>query len=123
VPGVSKSLTDRNYGIIEAAEAVAAELGTGVAQVALAWVLARAGVASPILGARTLAQLEGNLASLDLKLPEELVARLDAASVPAPIFPHGFLANARQVMQSGATVNGVTSEPWTLAPATDQERW
>ena len=123
VPGVSKSLTDRNYGIIEAAESVAAELGTGVAQVALAWVLARPGVASPILGARTMVQLEGNLASLDLTLPKEMIARLDAASAPAPIFPHGFLANTKQVMQSGATINGVASDPWPLAPATDQERW
>ena len=123
VPGVSKSLTDRNYAIIEAAEAVAAELGTGVAQVALAWVLARPGVASPILGARTLAQLEGNLASLEVTLPPELAARLDAASQPAPIFPHGFLVNTRHVMQSGATINGVASDPWPLAPATDQERW
>jgi len=123
VPGVSKSLTDRNYAIIEAAEAVAAELGTGMAQVALAWVLARPGVASPILGARTLAQLEGNLASLEVHLPAELTARLDAASAPAPIFPHGFLANTRHVMQSGASINGVASDPWTLAPATDQERW
>lgn len=123
VPGVSKSLTDRNYSIIEAAEAVAAELGTGVAQVALAWVLARPGVASPILGARTLAQLEGNLASLDLDLPAALAARLDAASAPAPVFPHAFLANTRHVMQSGASINGLASDPWALAPATDQERW
>jgi aryl-alcohol dehydrogenase-like predicted oxidoreductase len=123
VPGVSKSLTDRNYGIIEAAEAVAAELDTGVAQVALAWVLARPGVASPILGARTLAQLEGNLQSLQLALPPDLVHHLDAASQPAPVFPHGFLANTRHVMQSGATINGVASDPWSLAPATDQERW
>lgn len=123
VPGVSKSLTDRNYAIIEAAESVAAELGTGVAQVALAWVLARPGVASPILGARTLPQLEGNLASLEVHLSAELMARLDAASVPAPIFPHGFLANTRHVMQSGASINGVASDPWALAPATDQERW
>ncbi|HEX7552010.1 MAG TPA: aldo/keto reductase [Geothrix sp.] len=123
VPGVSKSLNDRNYAIIEAAEGVAAELGTGLAQVALAWVLARPGVASPILGARTLAQLDGNLAALDLLLPPELVARLDAASAPAPIFPHGFLANTRHVLQSGATINGVASDPWPLAPASDQERW
>jgi aryl-alcohol dehydrogenase-like predicted oxidoreductase len=123
VPGVSKSLTERNYTIIDAADAVATELGSGVAQVALAWVLARPGVASPILGARTLAQLEGNLQALDLRLPAELVARLDAASEPAPIFPHGFLANTRHVMQSGATINGVASDPWALAPASDLERW
>ncbi|GLH71867.1 aldo/keto reductase [Geothrix limicola] len=123
LPGVSKSLTDRNYAIIEAAEGVAQEYDTGVAQVALAWVLARPGVASPILGARTLAQLEGNLQSLDLPLSAEHLARLDAASAPAPIFPHGFLANTKHVMQSGATLNGVASDPWALAPASDQERW
>jgi aryl-alcohol dehydrogenase-like predicted oxidoreductase len=123
VPGVSKSLTDRNYDIIEAAESVAAELGTGVTQVALAWVSARPGVTSPILGARTLAQLEGNLQSMELELSAEHMARLDAASQPAPIFPHGFLANSRHVMQSGATINGVASDPWVLAPASDEERW
>jgi len=123
VPGVSKSLTDRNYTIIEAAESVAAELGTGVAQVALAWVLARPGVTSPILGARTIAQLDGNLLSMALDLSVEHLARLDAASEPAPIFPHGFLANTRHVMQSGATINGVASDPWSLAPASDQEHW
>ena len=123
VPGVSKSLTERNYAIIEAAETVATELGTGVAQVALAWVLARSGVASPILGARTLAQLEGNLQALAVTLPTELMARLDSASAPAPIFPHGFLANTKHVMQSGATINGVASDPWALAPASDSERW
>jgi aryl-alcohol dehydrogenase-like predicted oxidoreductase len=123
VPGVSKSLTDRNYAIIEAAETAAVELGTGTAQVALAWVLARPGVASPILGARTLAQLDANLQALDLALPAELITRLDAASEPVPVFPHGFLANTRHVMQSGATINGVPSDPWPLAPAVDGERW
>jgi aryl-alcohol dehydrogenase-like predicted oxidoreductase len=123
VPGVSKSLTERNYSIIEATEAVASDLGATVAEVALAWVLARPGVTSPILGARTLAQLEGNIRSLGLTLPAEMMARLNAPSEPAPIFPHGFLANTRHVMQSGATINGVTSDPWPLAPTSDQERW
>lgn len=123
LPGVSKSLNDRNYDIIEAAAAVAAELGVGLAQVALAWVLARPGVASPILGARTLAQLDANLEALGLEIPPDLMARLDVASLPSPIFPHGFLANTRHVMQSGAAINGITSQPWPLAPGTDAERW
>lgn len=123
VPGVSKSLTERNFAIVEAAEAVAAELGAGVAQVALAWVLGRPGVASPILGARTPAQLDANLAALEVTLSEAQVARLDAASEPTPIFPHGFLANTKHVMQSGAVINGVASDPWALAPASDAERW
>ncbi|WLT30308.1 aldo/keto reductase [Geothrix sp. PMB-07] len=123
VPGVSKSLTERNYDIIEAAESVASEVGTGMAQVALAWVLSRPGITSPILGARTLSQLEGNLQALDLDLPKDLIARLNAASAPVPVFPHAFLANTKHVMQSGATINGQASDPWPMAPATDQERW
>lgn len=123
VPGQSKSLTDRNFAIVEAAEAVAAELGCGVAEVALAWVLGRPGVASPILGARTPAQLVSNLRALDLVLPPDLAARLEEASEPAPVFPHGFLANTRPVMQGGATVNGVASDVWPLAPKTEAERW
>jgi aryl-alcohol dehydrogenase-like predicted oxidoreductase len=123
VPGVSKSLTERNYAILDAVEAVAAELGTGIAQVALAWVLARPGVASPILGARTLAQLDANLQALDVVLPPELIARLDAASEPAPIFPHAFLVNARSVMHGGSGINSIAANPWPLAPRTDEERW
>ena len=123
VPGVSKHLTEANYAILDVLEAVAAEAGTGVAQVALAWVLSRPGITSPILGARTLAQLEANLQALDVTLSEAQLARLEAVSTPAPIFPHGFLQNTRHVMQSGATVNGVASAPWPLAPKTEDERW
>lgn len=123
VPGVSRSLTERNFAIVEAAEGVAAELGTGVAQVALAWVLGRPGVASPILGARTLSQLESNLEALEVSLSAEQGARLDAASDPGTVFPHGFLVNTRHVMQSGAAINGLASEPWPLAPKGDAERW
>jgi aryl-alcohol dehydrogenase-like predicted oxidoreductase len=123
VPGGSKHLTEANYAIIDALEAVAAEAGTGMAQVALAWVLARPGIASPILGTRTLAQLDANLQALEVRLSADQMARLDAASTPAPIFPHGFLMNTRHVQQSGATVNGVTSDPWPLAPKTEGERW
>jgi aryl-alcohol dehydrogenase-like predicted oxidoreductase len=40
-----------------------------------------------------------------------------------PNFPHGFLMNTRHVQQSGATVNGVVSEPWPLAPKSGAEQW
>jgi len=123
VPGVSRHLTEANFAIIDTLESVAAESGTGVAQVALAWVLARPGVASPILGVRTLAQLESNLQALEVRLSVDQTARLDAASAPTPIFPHGFLQNTRHVMQGGTSVNGLASDPWPLAPKTEAERW
>ena len=57
------------------------ELDTTPARVALAWVSGRPGVASPILGARTLAQLDDNLAALDVKLAPEHVAALEQQGV------------------------------------------
>jgi aryl-alcohol dehydrogenase-like predicted oxidoreductase len=119
----SKYFTERTWGILDALEAVAAEQGRGVAEIALAWVQARPGVASPILGARTLAQMDANLHSLEVVFTPEQTARLDAASAPEPVFPHGFLANTRPVSQGGTEINGIRSEVWPLAPKDDRERW
>jgi aryl-alcohol dehydrogenase-like predicted oxidoreductase len=71
---------------------VATDLGVASSQVALAWLRSRGGII-PILGARTTAQLADNLAGLDLTLPEQQLARLDAASAVPLGFPHDFLAS------------------------------
>ena len=122
-PGASKSLTDRNFTIIEALESVAAEAGTGMARAAIAWLLGRPGVASPILGARTLAQLEDNLAALEVVLTPDQGQQLDAASAPFPHFPQSFLANTGPILQGGTEVNGRPSTVWPMAPKSDEERW
>ncbi len=122
-PGASKSLTERNFAIIEALEAVAAEAGTGMARAAIAWLLARPGVCSPILGARTLAQLQDNLGALDVVLSPEQIDRLDAASAPAPHFPQSFLANTAAILQGGTEINGKAAPVWPLAPKSEEERW
>jgi aryl-alcohol dehydrogenase (NADP+) len=63
-----------------------------MAEIALAWVTDRPGVTSTILGARTLEQLETNLAASDLHLTDEEVATLDKASDPGPAdYPYGEL--------------------------------
>ena len=84
-------LSERNLAIVDVVAAVAAELGRSPAQVALAWLLARPGVVSPVLGVRTLEQLDDNLAALDLDLAPEQVERLDAASAVSMGFPHDML--------------------------------
>jgi aryl-alcohol dehydrogenase-like predicted oxidoreductase len=56
-------------------------------QVALAWVLAQSGITSVIVGARTLEQLDDNLAAADLVLEPDEITRLDAATAPVPIYP------------------------------------
>ena len=119
----SRYLKDGTFRILDALEAVATEQGAGMAEAALAWVMARPGVVSPIIGARTFAQLEANFLALEVALTPAQVTKLDEASAPAPIFPHGFLANTKHTMQGGTTVNGVASEPWPLAPKSDSERW
>ena len=81
---------ERNWQIIDAVRKVADGRGASASQVAIAWVLARPAVSSVILGARTLAQLEDNLAAGELKLSEEETRLLDEASEPgAPDYPYG----------------------------------
>jgi aryl-alcohol dehydrogenase-like predicted oxidoreductase len=80
-------LTERNLRIAEAVAKAAAELGTTPAVVALAWVRARPGVTSVIIGPRSLEHLEGNLAAFDLELPPEVTARLDEVSWSPELVP------------------------------------
>jgi aryl-alcohol dehydrogenase-like predicted oxidoreductase len=61
--------------------------GASMAQVALAWVLAQAGITSAIVGASSLEQLDDNLAAADVELTAEELAALDAATALAPIYP------------------------------------
>jgi aryl-alcohol dehydrogenase-like predicted oxidoreductase len=73
-------------------KAVAAEIGASPAQTALAWLLSNPSVTAPIIGARTVAQLEDNLKALEVRLSESHIERLNAASQIEPGFPHGLLA-------------------------------
>ena len=72
--------------------AIGQELGVSSAQVALAWLLSRPVPTIPIIGATKLRQVEDNLASVNVKLSPEQLARLDRASAVPPGFPHDFLA-------------------------------
>jgi aryl-alcohol dehydrogenase-like predicted oxidoreductase len=81
---------ERNWQVLDAVRKVADGRGASMSQVAIAWVLARPAVSSVILGARTLAQLDDNLAAGDLELGVEETRLLDAASDPgAPDYPYG----------------------------------
>ncbi|MEU6642850.1 aldo/keto reductase [Saccharomonospora sp. NPDC046836] len=75
---------------------VAAELGATPAQVALAW-LRRQGV-SPVIGARTVAQLRDNLGALDVSFDDEQLRRLDAATRVRRGYPHDFLDRHRATL-------------------------
>lgn len=74
--------------IVRALEKIADEAGRSPAQVALAWLRRRDIPVIPILGARRLAQLEDNLASLELDLTQDQVAALDEVSAIEMGFPY-----------------------------------
>lgn len=99
-------LNQRSLDIAEVVGQVAAELGVSRSQVAIAWTLAHPAVVSPIIGARTAAQAEDNLGALDLVLSDDQLARLNAASAPAPIFPERFIGRpmAQQLIFGAAQV-------------------
>lgn len=82
--------TPRSWRILEAVDQVAAELGATPAQVSLAWLLSRPQVSSVIFGARTLDQLDDNLAAGELRLDAQQLARLDEASAFEVGYPYDF---------------------------------
>jgi aryl-alcohol dehydrogenase-like predicted oxidoreductase len=77
----------RGFDAVDALDAVAAGHGASVAQAALAWLLARDGVTSVIIGANKMSQLEDNLKAAELRLSPEEVAELSATTAPAVMYP------------------------------------
>lgn len=122
-PWVLSALNDKTYDLIDALVRIAKEIESTPARVALAWVQGRPGVASTIIGARTIAQLDDNLNALDLKLSEAHIKALDELSAPKLNFPAAFLKFSSTFMHGGAMVNGEPSGVWPLAPQSDAERY
>src|SRR6056297_1486744 len=72
-------LTEENFDLHDELDAVADEVDATPAQTALAWLSHREGVTAPIVGARTVEQLDENLAAADIDLSDEQVERLPQA--------------------------------------------
>ena len=90
---------DTIFDVIEGLDPVVEALGTNLARFALAWVMAQPGVTSPIIGPRTMAQLEDNLAAAELSITSEAFEAVDRIIPPgrmvAPFYeadfgPHRF---------------------------------
>ena len=77
----------RGFDAVEALGRIAKEKGTTIAQVALAWLLAQAGVTSIIIGANKMSQLEDNLKAADLELTAAEIEVLSATTAPATLYP------------------------------------
>ena len=93
-PWMERRLTPGVYDVVEALDPLAEEKGCSMAQLALAWVLRQPGVTSPIIGPRTMSQLEDNLGAVEVAITDEDREALDAASAPggmlAPFYDADF---------------------------------
>jgi aryl-alcohol dehydrogenase-like predicted oxidoreductase len=76
------------YKVVDALDVVAKETGKSVTQVALNWLLQRPSVSTVIVGARNEEQLRQNLGAVGWNLSREQIAKLDAASDVALVYPY-----------------------------------
>lgn len=77
-----------DYQVVDRLAEVAERLGRKLAQVALAWLLHRPGVAAPIIGASKMYQLEEAVEAAEIKLSAEEMAALEEPYRPHPILGH-----------------------------------
>ena len=83
-PPVNK---EHAFDIVDAIKPIADAHGVSVARIALAWLLHQKAVMSVIVGAKTIAQLDDNLAATDIQLSADELAALDKASALAREYP------------------------------------
>ena len=106
-PFGNSKFSARNWDILDTLKAVAEEVERPVAQVALAWAMARPGVSSTLIGASKASQLVSNIAASDIILSDEQIARLNVASEPPPTFSSSLVTRQiRNMVFGGQTVTG-----------------
>nr|WP_322507725.1 aldo/keto reductase [Anaerolinea sp.] len=78
--GLKRFFTEKNFALIDLLDEIGKKHNATVTQVALAWMLQRPAITSPIIGANSVEQLRDILGSLEVKLTAEDVAAIDQAS-------------------------------------------
>jgi aryl-alcohol dehydrogenase-like predicted oxidoreductase len=120
----TSGLDDRAYQVIDALTAIAREVTSTPARVALSWIQHRPGVTSTVIGARTLKQFKDNLAALALELSPHHMDALDTLTAPRLNFPFHFLdKNAPAFGSSGTVINGVEAPPNPMAPQHESDHF
>ena len=89
--------TERNWATLDVVGRISEELGKTYAQISLNWLLRQDGVTAPIIGARTLEQLEDNIGASGWKLTEVQLVELSEASAIEDVYPYRFIRNAQRV--------------------------
>lgn len=98
---------EKAHELIDQMRGIAQQHNASIAQVALAWLLAKSYVTTILLGASKVAQLEDNLGATDVKLSVEAIAALDAATAPRPIYPNWFQQRTVDLTVSNALKDGL----------------
>lgn len=90
---------EKGYDLVEVMSEIATTHNATVAQVALAWVRHQAGVTSTIIGAKTISQLNDNLASIKIELSSEDLKKIDEVS-PLPLQYPGWMVARQSVYRN-----------------------
>ncbi|BDZ48601.1 aldo/keto reductase [Frondihabitans sucicola] len=110
------NLTESTFVLLDALALIADGHRTTVAAVSLAWVRQQSEVTSTLIGARTVAQLEANLASADVTLTPEEIATLAFLSEPDLEYPMNVIRSFATPFQQGDTsINGHGSAAFARA--------
>ncbi len=78
---------DQGFALLDVMRDIAAAAECSMAQLAIAWLLRKPGVSSVLVGATKPEQLRDNLGTAQVSLSDDIVARLDAATAIAPLYP------------------------------------
>lgn len=103
---LARHANERTYDVLDVLAAIAQKHGTTPARIALAWVRQQPSITAPMLGARTIAQLEDNLAALEVSLDTEDMMALDAVSAPKLSFPATILKSTYANTYPQMHING-----------------
>jgi aryl-alcohol dehydrogenase-like predicted oxidoreductase len=110
------NLTEDTFVLLDALAEIAEEHAASVAAVSLAWVRQQAEVTSTLIGARTVEQLHANLASAEVVLSAEEIARLSALTEPTLEYPMNVIRSfATGFLQGDTTINGLDSAAFARA--------
>ncbi|HEX2728410.1 MAG TPA: aldo/keto reductase, partial [Rubrobacteraceae bacterium] len=93
----SRRATGRNWRVLDAVGEIAEASGKSYAQISLNWLLRQDGVTAPIVGARTMEQLEDNLGATGWEMTEEQTSKLSEAGALEETYPYRFIKNAQRV--------------------------
>src|ERR671917_638422 len=93
----NRRATKRNWRTLGVVGEVSEETGKSYAQISLNWLLRQEGVTAPIIGARTMEQLEDNLGAAGWELDEQQVDELSEAGTLEDVYPYRFIREMQRV--------------------------